>query len=183
MNEKSKPLEKKYSFLLVDGYNLIHQMPEISRHLNHDLQRARELLIIKLANFATRNQLQITLVFDGQNLEFADHASQPGVKVIFSKGVKADLKIKELASRLARDNRKKDWLVVTSDFDIGYYVEGLGLKTESSRAFASRLQAEESKIKKKMEAKRNRVEAEPEEKKLPARDREWIYSVFMEKKK
>jgi predicted RNA-binding protein with PIN domain len=122
------------------------------------------------------------VVFDGQNLGFTDRGGQPGIRVIFTEGEKADRKIKEIADRLAGDHRKREWLVVTSDFDICYRVQGLGLKTESSRDFAYRLKADESKIDKKSRAKQNQFDPHSREKELSPKDREWIYSVFMEKK-
>lgn len=183
MNKKNKTPGRQYSFLLVDGYNLAHAIPEIARYIESDLGWARELLLIKLSSHAVRHHKHITVVFDGQNLGFTDHGGQPGIRVIFSAGAKADRKVKEIADRLAKDNKKREWLVVTSDFDICYHAQGLGLKTESSRDFASRLKADESKIDKKSRAKQNKYDACSREKELSPKDREWIYSVFMEKKK
>lgn len=183
MNEKGKNSERKYSSILVDGYNLAYAIPEIARFIDSDLERVRELLLIKLSSHAIRHHLHITVVFDGQNLGLAGHCGQQGIKVIFSQGEKADRKIKEIAGRLAATDRKKGWLVVTSDFDIRYQVEGLGLKSESSRDFASRLKADELKPGRKSEKRQKRSAPDHGEKKLSPRDREWIYSVFMGEKK
>jgi predicted RNA-binding protein with PIN domain len=37
---------------LIDGYNLLHQVPELRRQMEYDLQNSREGLLIRLSAFS-----------------------------------------------------------------------------------------------------------------------------------
>ncbi|MDI6698665.1 MAG: NYN domain-containing protein [Candidatus Saccharicenans sp.] len=166
--------------LIIDGYNLIHAIPAIARYVDTDLRRARELLLIKLAVYSRLKQTRITVVFDGQNAGADLQADQPGLTVVFTHGRKADQEIKD---RLSRITSKKDWLIITSDFDIRYFADGLMIKTQSSQEFAAELQAADSKGRKK---DRPGASSPPEarDKKKPTReDLAWAYEVFLKNKK
>lgn len=166
----------KFSNLLIDGYNLIHAIPAISVFSRTDLQRARELLLLKLSAYASRNGIKITVVFDGKAEDVQVQKPHPGVSVIFTRGEKADRKIIELARKITN---KKDWLVITSDFDIRFQVEGFRIKTRSSQEFAAELEAGAG-LKKHV---RNKNYDRVEEKKATREDLDWAYEVFLKNKK
>lgn len=173
-------MSHQFRNLIIDGYNLIHAIPSIARHVNSDLQRARELLLIKLSCYARLTQTHIIVIFDGQNLGPAHQSGQPGVTVVFTHGRKADQEIKDRVSRISS---KKDWLIITSDFDIRYFVEGLMIKTRSSSEFAAELLALENKEEKKARPGISRP-AEARDKKKPTReDMAWAYEVFLKNNK
>ncbi|MBC7363629.1 MAG: NYN domain-containing protein, partial [Candidatus Aminicenantes bacterium] len=158
--------------LLIDGYNLIHAISSLAYFVPSDLQRARELLLLKLSAYATRKQVKIIVVFDGKAGDFPGQNPQPGLIVVFTRGEKADQKIKELARQISQ---KKDWLVITSDFDIRYQVETWGLKSRSSQDFASELAA----CTRPKKALKKSAPAQPEEKKMTRQDLDWAYEVFL----
>ncbi len=162
--------------LMIDGYNLIHAIPSIASFVPSDLQRARELLLLKLSAYATRKQVKIIVVFDGKADDFPAQNPQPGLTVIFTRGEKADQKIKELARKISQ---KKDWLVITSDFDIRYQVESSGLKSRSAKEFATELEA----CTRPKKAPKKSAPDQPEEKKMTRQDLDWAYEVFLKNKK
>lgn len=173
-------MSHQYRNLIIDGYNLIHAIPALARHLNSDLQRARELLLIKLANYARLTQTRITVVFDGQKMGWPIQSAQPGVTVVFTHGRKADQEIKDRASRITN---KQDWLIITSDFDICYFVKGLMIQTRSSEDFAAELMALENRDRKKSAARKSRAASDRVEKKPTSEDQAWAYDVFLKNKK
>ncbi|MDH7494000.1 MAG: NYN domain-containing protein [Candidatus Saccharicenans sp.] len=168
--------EKRARCLLIDGYNLIHAIPSIARFVRTDLERARELLLMKLSAHATRNQVKITVVFDGRAQEAPAQNPQPGLTIIFTRGEKADQKIKDLVRKIYQ---KKEWLVITSDFDIRFQVDGFGVKSRSAHEFAAELEA--GTRPRKSPARRPPDQAE--EKKMTRKDLDWAYKVFLKNKK
>lgn len=173
-------MSHQFRYLIIDGYNLIHAIPALACYLNSDLQRARDLLLIKLANYARLTQTRITVVFDGQKMGRPFQPAQPGVSVIFTQGRKADQEIKDRVSRITS---KKDWLVITSDFDICFFVEGLMIPTRSSEGFAAELMALENRDRKKSAPRKSRAASDRVEKKPTSEDQHWAYEVFLKNKK
>ncbi|MEN8246931.1 MAG: NYN domain-containing protein [Thermodesulfobacteriota bacterium] len=51
--------------IIIDGYNLIRQSPELSYLDRQDLQQGREALLGMLAAYKKIKHHQITVVFDG----------------------------------------------------------------------------------------------------------------------
>lgn len=106
---------------LLDGYNILRQMPgndtlsleDGRRHLIRFIQDARP-------QGSARNS--VTLVFDGQEgICFPDFSS--GVQVIFSKGESAD----DVIKRLVEDSLSaRDIILVTDDRDLLYFCRTLG---------------------------------------------------------
>ncbi len=103
--------------LIIDGYNLIRQSPEL-RHLDaRDLEAGRQALLERLAAYRLRRPgHRLTVVFDGWQtggpLETRDF--HRGVRVIYSRrGERADEVIKRL---LAQEGSRA--LVVSSDREL-----------------------------------------------------------------
>jgi predicted RNA-binding protein with PIN domain len=119
---------------LIDGYNLLHQLPELRRQLEYSLEDSRQGLLIRLSAFASMKSTDVCVVFDGSG-EFHSHdVKWRGVRIIFSKPPqKADPLIKKMIS-----DRKKgeELIVVTSDREIENYARLCGVKVESSVNFA-----------------------------------------------
>ncbi|MBN1781891.1 NYN domain-containing protein [bacterium] len=98
---------------LIDGYNLMHAIPEIRARMKPDLQTAREGLIIRLSGFAQRKNVGITVVFDGRGRDEHSPARRPKVRVLFSKApVDADYVIRNL---IESSKTGDPLVVVTSD--------------------------------------------------------------------
>ncbi len=127
-------------WIIVDGYNLIHQQDNGKELLRRDLFLARQRLIrdleITIPSLATR----ITVVFDGtgEHGGFDKFKTSP-VEVIFSaQGNTADTVIERMAGE---HTRPQDILVVTSDHLETNAVLGSGANTISCSSFLARLNA------------------------------------------
>lgn len=97
------------SFLLIDGYNLIGTFHD-------DLSGARDELLHKLHEYKKIKGHDITVVFDGWKSGGQHERSfvTGGITVIYSRlGETADAVIKRIISQ-----RKKKWIVISSDRDI-----------------------------------------------------------------
>jgi predicted RNA-binding protein with PIN domain len=102
--------------LIIDGYNLIRQSPDMQRLDARDLELGREALLQRLAAYRSRSQHQITVVFDGwQGGDFKESRErQQGMVIIYSRlGERADEVIKRL---LARETGRA--VVVSSDREL-----------------------------------------------------------------
>ena len=123
--------------IVVDGYNLIHAMPELARLVGSDLERARDALVSKLAVYRSGRGMRVTVVFDGRGSAGQQTRPPGGIEVVFSRAPQtADTKIKTM---LALEKSPKSWTVVTSDNSIVRYVRDYGAKTIPSAEFAARL--------------------------------------------
>lgn len=123
--------------LIVDGYNLIRQSPELRRYEKEDLARGREMLLKKLLSYQRLKKRSITVVFDGWEegglRENRDRCG--GIDVIYSqRGEKAD----QVITRLAR-TRGHGAIVVTSDRELGYACAQEGCSVVTSQEFDARL--------------------------------------------
>jgi hypothetical protein len=124
--------------VVVDGYNLIHAMPELARLVGNDLERARDGLVSKLAVYRSRRgEVRVTVVFDGQSMAAQQSRPPGGIEVVFSRAPQnADAKIKTM---LSLEKSPKSWTVVTSDNSIVRYARDYGAKTIPSAEFAAKL--------------------------------------------
>jgi hypothetical protein len=123
--------------IVIDGYNLIHAMPELARFVASDLERARDGLVAKLAVYRSGRGVRVTVVFDGQSMAAQPGRPPGGIEVVFSRAPQnADTKIKNM---LALEKSPKSWTVVTSDNSIVRYARDYGAKTIPSAEFAAKL--------------------------------------------
>jgi predicted RNA-binding protein with PIN domain len=107
--------------LIVDGYNLIRQSPQLQLLDAIDLQAGREALLEMLAHYRSRSHHQITVVFDGwQRGDLKESRDQyQGLLIIYSRrGERAD----EVIKRLLHQERQRA-LVVTSDRQIQQFAD------------------------------------------------------------
>ena len=123
--------------IIVDGYNLIRQSPELSRIWDLDLEAARDALAERLTRYKRLHKHKITVVYDGAHWS-ASGRNAPrarGIRTIFSRGgEKADDVIRRMVSKEAEGK-----IVVTSDRDLARSVESAGAATIDSPTFEARL--------------------------------------------
>ncbi len=123
--------------IIIDGYNLIRQSPELSRLDRHDLQTGREALLDLLASYKRIKAHKITVVFDGTGAPgFSTNRDRvKGIAVIFSRhGETADSVIKKMASR-----EREGALVVSSDRAVTAFAQSRGSAIINSPAFEQKL--------------------------------------------
>ena len=124
--------------LIIDGYNLIRQSPELREHDREALDKGREVLLGKLKAYKRLKQHQITVVFDGWIDGYSTESKEKvaGISVRFSRrGEKADEVIKRLASKY-----KERAVVVTTDRDLGITCLRAGAEVITSQEFEERLE-------------------------------------------
>jgi len=124
--------------ILIDGYNLIRQSPDLRRHERQGLEAGRLALIRRLVAYRRQRGHRITVVFDGwlggSPVEERDRAG--GVDILYSRrGETADAVIR----RLAREGGE-EVLVVTSDRGIADHLGRRGAVAVSSQEFADRME-------------------------------------------
>jgi len=123
--------------VVIDGYNLIHAMPELARLVGTDLERARDALVAKLAVYRSGRGVRVTVVFDGRGAGVQQTRPPGGIEVVFSRAPQtADAKIKTM---LSLEKSPKSWTVVTSDNSIVLFARDFGAKNIPSAEFAARL--------------------------------------------
>jgi predicted RNA-binding protein with PIN domain len=120
--------------ILIDGHNLIGQLPTISLQDPDD----EEELVRLLVSYRARTGKAVTVVFDpGSFSSLSETRRQGGVQIVFAPGgSSADAVI---TNRVKRSRDRAHWLVVTSDRRLSATVAGLGARVQSARAFAREL--------------------------------------------
>jgi predicted RNA-binding protein with PIN domain len=125
---------------IIDGYNVIHKIPDIKELMESDLQSAREKFVFLLDNYFSTKKIQVYVVYDGCNdiTTFNIH-STPRIRVLFSKrNQKADILIKILA-----DERKNKALttIVSSDHEVFQYGKVSRCNVMKSEDFIKKIKA------------------------------------------
>ncbi|MDF1593214.1 MAG: NYN domain-containing protein [Desulfobacterales bacterium] len=123
--------------IIIDGYNLIRQSPQLKRLDLEDIQLGRQMLIEELAFYKKRKRHRITVVFDGANApvftQTKDRINK--IDILFSRpGELADTIIKRMSAR-----EKEKALVVSSDRDIAVFAMSQGAAVISSLHFSEKI--------------------------------------------
>ncbi|MDI9570810.1 MAG: NYN domain-containing protein [Pseudomonadota bacterium] len=121
--------------IIVDGYNLIRQWDQLRRAERLTLEEGRQALLRFLIPYRQRKGCHLTVVFDGWEGGSAHEERDRvgGIDILYSRrGEKADEVIKRLAERSG-----EELVVVTSDRDIGNFVERSGGAVVASPTFAA----------------------------------------------
>jgi len=126
---------------LLDGYNIINQMPIQARK---SLRDRRDLLVHWIGLYRPQGSSKnaMTIVFDGKR-DVVGQSRSEVAKLIFTSDETADDKIKEL---VAQSNNKKTIVVVTDDRDIKYTVRSQGAGVMSVGDFLGKLKPKVAKI-------------------------------------
>jgi predicted RNA-binding protein with PIN domain len=112
--------------ILVDGYSLLHNWPELAPGAPRHSERARDELIFVLTKYQDMTGEPITVFFDGAGAPSGapKNESHGNVEVLFSRrGQKADDMIERAAHRFQAYG---EVLVVTDDFAERDTVSGFG---------------------------------------------------------
>jgi predicted RNA-binding protein with PIN domain len=101
--------------LLVDGYNVIHKLPELRAGLAAGLEYARDKLAVLIARWnALHPEYECTVVFDGRDRSAARRTLKTGgIKCVFSESTHdAD---QEIVRIVKSHSRPADIVVVSDD--------------------------------------------------------------------
>jgi predicted RNA-binding protein with PIN domain len=123
--------------IIIDGYNLVRQSPELSRIDRMDITRGREALIEKLAIYRRFKPHRITIVFDGAGAPDLSPGRDrvKGISIVFSRGGEtADTVI----ARMARQEGGTA-TVVSSDRAVALSARACGAAVIESTDFEARM--------------------------------------------
>lgn len=121
--------------ILVDGYSLLHNWPELALGKPRFSPAARGELIRMLTNYRDASGVPVTIVFDGASglATAQEPPSTPQVEILYSQqGQTADQMIERAAHRLCDFG---EVLVVTDDIAERDTVESAGAITSSCQNF------------------------------------------------
>ena len=132
-----------YEWLIIDGYNLLHKVPELAQMLGLDIQGARHRLVRMTEKTAHNMARQTTIVFDGREAGQDTALTSKYLEVFFSPGnLSADTVIERLVCKFEHPEKI---LVVTSDHAEHDTVSSAGAYTMSSEEFMDRCERESKK--------------------------------------
>lgn len=125
--------------ILVDGYNIIRRIPELSVLDRSDMENGREYLIEELSGYRSGKGHAIAVVFDGAGSCHLDNRScrVKGVTVIYSRqGRSADDVIAALCSEGKAD------LLITADRELCRRAENAGVPAAAPELFWRKIEEE-----------------------------------------
>ena len=128
-------MKRGHREIVVDGYNLIHQLyPSLSAAPLEVLRQETEK---KLIAFQKETKSQVTIVYDGKG-SHKEHAVGAPLHIVFTpNGKSADLWIIDYVKSL--NTRVKIVTIVSSDDEIRRYAIAFGAKCIKSGEFAAQL--------------------------------------------
>src|SRR5436305_10090848 len=119
--------------ILVDGYSLLHQWPDVAPGKPRYSAAAREELINRLTQYHDATGTPITIIFDGASGPVVEFPSTPQVEILYSRvGQTADQIIERVTHRLSSYG---EVLVVTDDQAERDIVTSVGGMTSSCLNF------------------------------------------------
>ena len=123
--------------IIIDGYNLIRQSPELARMDRQDLQLGREALVDLLAAYKKIKRHAITVVFDGSDLPslYGSRDRAKGIAIRYSQGGES---ADDLIRKMARREKSKA-LVVSSDREVMSAAESAGATVMDSATFEGKI--------------------------------------------
>lgn len=127
--------------IIVDGYNVLHNSPELSGLLEENLEVARKSLIQKLVKHQEISGDQVVVVFDSRlvGIELNQESLGKGVKIIYAPAnITADKSIVHLLRNKAFGKRPT---VVTNDRELIESVKRQGVKTMAVSDLGKRVDA------------------------------------------
>ena len=143
------PWKKTPEYLLVDGYNVIFDWPDLKALAARDLSAAREALIQILCNYQGYHQCNLIVVFDAYRVTGGTGAveRQGAVWVIYTKEAEtADAYIEKVTYELGKLKEERRVRAVTSDGAEQLIILGHGTLRVSSRMFRREMEATEREI-------------------------------------
>ncbi len=168
-HKEEKGGEAYKTYLLVDGYNVIHANSDLEELLENNLEASRSVLMDVLSNYQGFRQYEVILVFDAYKVK-----GNPGevvryhnISVVYTKEAEtADRYIERTAHEIGH---KYHVTVVTSDGVEQVIIRGAGCHLMSSREFWEDVKALSLEIHETIEQKvRNR----------PQKDRNYLFDYM-----
>ncbi len=124
--------------IIIDGYNMIHLVPDLRQFLDDSLERARDELIRKLKSYLLNKKVYIAVVFDGNHpVGGQSFERNQNLEIKFSNyPFKADPLIKKL---IQKEQQKGALTIVTHDSEIAAFAAAEHAAVLSPAEFWGRL--------------------------------------------
>ena len=137
--------------LLVDGYNMIGDWPELTKLAESGLEEARNRLLFRLADYQAFSGRRVIVVFDAYLVPgLGKSFTQSKVQIYFTKEKEtADECIERLVRELSM--RRRQIYVATSDMVEQHVIFGQGALRVSARELLIEVEQNEKELKKRME--------------------------------
>lgn len=135
-------------YLIIDGYNVLNNWPELVKIKKRSLEHARDLLVRILANYGALKRYKIILVFDAYQVKgnIGGKETVDDVEIIYTPyGVTADMAIEKLIGKLPEG---VSVMVATSDWTEQRMVMGKGALRLSARELRLEVLREKEKVEK-----------------------------------
>ena len=146
--EKLNIRPRRAAALIVDGYNIIHALPELAETAKSDLDAARRLLCDRLSSYAAFRKTRLVVVFDGWKIKgnLGEKTAFHNIQVVFTKeNQTADNYIESLVHEIGRNYDVK---VATSDALVQLSSLRSGVLRMSARELWDELQRTEEEMRK-----------------------------------
>lgn len=143
---KKRPAYTGPTYLLVDGYNIIHAWDDLKKVAEDSLDTARELLIQRLCNYQGFAQCELILVFDAYKVKGGVGSVEKvnNIHVVYTKEAEtADAYIEKVTHELAKKHRVR---VATSDGLEQIIILGSGAERLPASAFLKEITTAENEI-------------------------------------
>jgi predicted RNA-binding protein with PIN domain len=147
--KRVKVTEKRESYLLVDGYNVIFAWEELNELSKVNLEAARGKLMDIMCNYQGYKQMNLILVFDAYKVRgnLGEMFDYHNIHVVYTKEAEtADQYIEKLVHRMGQDY---DVTVATSDGLEQLIVMGAGAKRLSARNLKEEVEAMKQELREK----------------------------------
>lgn len=131
----AKPKPRGEDMIIIDGYNFLFAIPELSKEANSDIARARDVLIRMACDYTAFKRCRAMIVFDAYKRTGGEGSEEKygAVSVVYTKEKQtADSYIEKVAHDLAPERTVR---VVTSDMQEQLVVLGVGALRVSAREF------------------------------------------------
>ncbi|WP_338707130.1 NYN domain-containing protein [Paenibacillus amylolyticus] len=137
--------------LLVDGYNMIGDWPELTKLAESGLEDARNRLLFRLADYQAFSGRRVIVVFDAYLVPgLGKSFTQSKVQIYFTKEKEtADECIERLVRELSM--RRRQIYVATSDMVEQHVIFGQGALRVSARELLIEVEQNEKELKKRLE--------------------------------
>ncbi|MBW7889204.1 MAG: NYN domain-containing protein [Bacteroidetes bacterium] len=127
---------------IVDGYNVIHQIPSLKKLLAHNAEGAREQLIYYISRLTLKRKFRCTVVFDGEQANTLQKQSvHAPIHVLYSFPQIADAKIKQM---IEESKNRSLLVIISSDREILNFAQVCACETHTSKYFINLLFEEQS---------------------------------------
>lgn len=123
--------------LILDGYNVIHAVPELARQMDRSLEAAREALVRRCEAYrARRGDIgQIYVVFDGRDADAFGSSEQPRGRVTLC-FTRAPEEADQRILRLIEAERPGRCVVVSNDNEVFNNARAYGARVISAQEFS-----------------------------------------------